>query len=624
MNSYTHDAAAASPFLRKGVPHALRLTLSTLALLGAASGKAQGQDYWTFTASPDRISHPSGWVFNVSRTDLTSIEIVSCQASPSAPQVVPFLDPVKDYKIVSIYGAANFPDGGIFGSHQSKVNALTLPPTLTHVGQRGIQKCPDLVGTVIFPDSLNRLDNDAMRDNGFTQVSLPTAGVDFTANNVFRNSFNLTAFYWRGAYPPALDGNSQFFAANGAPGMSSKVTFYVEEAYLTSWNAKITNGPLSTDKPGGPTGNATWLGRPIRVGTWDVSAFLNPPPVIYTVDFEDGGGTDGAAAMDSLTCTNYVTYTLPANAFKMAGYTFAGWTNTVSGGGVYYPDQRQIVNLSPTGGVVTLTATWRENAKYQVAFLPGEGTVTGDMPNQPFIWGASDYLDANAFAREGYTFAGWVNLANNVTYADGELVSNLTGTEINGAVVNLTATWTANTFHVAFDPGDGDGTASSQTFTYDTAQELTTAAALGFEKTDYIFAGWTVNGMDVAFADGALVSNLTAVPNATVTLTALWVEDGGAEEWLYVRAINVAPNGNVTLEWDTALITNVKLKSGRPYLYEIHATDDLTAAVWDVYEEEAQDFTRDITDNPVHRTTLGAAALHLSPDKMFFKVKAIK
>ena len=82
------------------------------------------------------------------------------------------------------------------------------------------------------------------------------------------------------------------------------------------------------------------------------------------------------------------------------------------------------------------------------------------------------------------------------------------------------AQWTANTYTVNFysNGADGGEAMDPMTCTYDVPTNLTQCA---FNYTGYAFVGWT-NSVGDVFADGALVSNLTATANGTVTLYAQW------------------------------------------------------------------------------------------------------
>ena len=82
---------------------------------------------------------------------------------------------------------------------------------------------------------------------------------------------------------------------------------------------------------------------------------------------------------------------------------------------------------------------------YTVSFY-GNGSigipVTGTMSDQAFQYGVAQSLSANAFSREGFTFAGWNTQpdGSGASYSDGEAVTGLTSED--GAVIDLYAQWT--------------------------------------------------------------------------------------------------------------------------------------------------------------------------------------
>ena len=81
---------------------------------------------------------------------------------------------------------------------------------------------------------------------------------------------------------------------------------------------------------------------------------------------------------------------------------------------------------------------------YNVSFH-GNGSVgipvTGTMSDQAFEYGVAQNLSANAFSREGFTFAGWNTepAGSGASYSAGEAVTGLT-TE-DGGIINLYAQW---------------------------------------------------------------------------------------------------------------------------------------------------------------------------------------
>ncbi len=113
--------------------------------------------------------------------------------------------------------------------------------------------------------------------------------------------------------------------------------------------------------------------------------------------------------------------------------------------------------------------------------------------------------------KAGYTFSKW-----QLSSSDYDFSSNVSEN------ITLDAVWTANTFYVRFNKNNASatGTMSNQTFSYGTAQNLTTNA---FKLTGYKFQGWaTTSDGDVAHTDGKSVSNLTSTNGATVDLYAIW------------------------------------------------------------------------------------------------------
>jgi uncharacterized repeat protein (TIGR02543 family) len=209
---------------------------------------------------------------------------------------------------------------------------------------------------------------------------------------------------------------------------------------------------------------------------------------------------------------------LTLNGFGRTGYTFAGWARTADATTVEFANGANVSTLTPNDGeTVTLYAVWAANA-YTVSY-DGNGSTSGSMANSSHVYGTPSPLTLNGFGRTGYTFTGWARTADAATaeYADGANVSTLTA--VSDVPVILYAVWTPISYTVEYDGNGSDGgdTADSH-HTYDAASALT---ANGFTLTGYTFAGWAETaGGTVVYADGADVTNLTAVGGGTVTLYA--------------------------------------------------------------------------------------------------------
>ncbi|MBQ2625519.1 MAG: InlB B-repeat-containing protein [Kiritimatiellae bacterium] len=160
-----------------------------------------------------------------------------------------------------------------------------------------------------------------------------------------------------------------------------------------------------------------------------------------------------------------------------------------------------------------------DGQSYSVKFNANGGT--GTMANESFVYGTAKALTINTFTRTGYTFVGWATSASATTsaYDDGQSVSNLTTT--SGGTVNLYAVWQANAYTIKFNKNGGTGTMANLAMTYDVAKALTANA---FQRVNYKFMGWatSASATTATYSNKQSVSNLTATPDGTVNLYAVW------------------------------------------------------------------------------------------------------
>lgn len=309
------------------------------------------------------------------------------------------------------------------------------------------------------------------------------------------------------------------------------------------------NGTPVSSIPAGSSGDKTFYAK------WTVNA--------YTLRFDAFGGS----AVAPITQNYGTALTAPANPTR-TGYTFSGWSPTL-------PDTMPAANY-------VFSALWRP-IQYRVSFDANGGA--GSMSSYNLTYGQTSYLTYNAFARKGYSFAGWNTAADGsgTAYQDGQSVSSLTAE--NGATVTLYAQWTVNQYTMTFDSNGGSavapivqdyGTAltapadptrtgyrfyrwfptlpgtipaenrrfealwaansymltfgsnggtgeamSYRLLEYDQTEPL---PANTYTREGYAFAGWNTaaDGSGVAYQDGQDVVNLTAENGATVTLYAQW------------------------------------------------------------------------------------------------------
>ena len=249
----------------------------------------------------------------------------------------------------------------------------------------------------------------------------------------------------------------------------------------------------------------------------------------YTVIYNGNGSTGG-----STTSSTHLANTekkLTANGFTKAGYTFKGWA-TSADGEVVYSDEQAVTNLTSIGNSIILYAVWQVNS-YTLTINPNGGTWNNSTTTQTATQNYGTTKEIANPTRTGYTFGGWTT--------SGACSLSSTTFTYGAGNCTITASWTANTYTVAYNGnGNTGGSMANSTHTYDTAKKLTTNA---YTKTGYSFSGWatSANG-NVAYTNGQSVTNLAT--SGTVTLYAKWTINS------YTLTIN--PNGGT---WNNSTAT---------------------------------------------------------------------
>ena len=222
-----------------------------------------------------------------------------------------------------------------------------------------------------------------------------------------------------------------------------------------------------------------------------------------TVIFEENGGS----AVTEITGLAYnVAISAPAGSIK-TGYIFVGWYKEASCTNLWDFSSDKVTDD------ITLYAKWTP-AAYSITYHLDGGTVS-DNPETYTVETASFTL--NNPTRTGYTFAGWTGTGL------GEATESVTIEKGSTGDRTYTATWTANTYTVAFDQNadDAAGEMTAQTFAYGQKQALTANA---FTRTGYTFSGWNTeaDGSGTMYSDQQEVENLSATDGAAITLYAQW------------------------------------------------------------------------------------------------------
>ena len=212
-----------------------------------------------------------------------------------------------------------------------------------------------------------------------------------------------------------------------------------------------------------------------------------------------------------------MTYDVAANlqTITRTGYTFANWSTNPDGTGTNYTEGQSVSNLTDVNGdIVDLYAQWTANT-YTLRLHHNDGS--NDYTDMAMTYDVATNLQT--ITRTGYTFANWSTNpdGSGTTYTEGQSVSNLT--DVNGAIVDLYAQWTVNTYTLRLHHNDGSNDYTDMAMTYDVAANLQTIT-----RTGYTFANWSTNpdGTGTTYSEGQNVSNLTDVNGGIVDLYAQW------------------------------------------------------------------------------------------------------
>ncbi|MBQ9505812.1 MAG: InlB B-repeat-containing protein, partial [Clostridia bacterium] len=238
----------------------------------------------------------------------------------------------------------------------------------------------------------------------------------------------------------------------------------------------------------------------------DVTVTLGDARVnTYTLTFVNNGGDTLAINSPVPASTSTIGYfgTFTFSVTLAEGYTEATPTLTSSNSDV-------TVDVSKSGSVVTYTVNNYFTGDTTLTLSPaaanqstltvhlGGGTLTGVSDGAVYTGGYKDTKSFGKPEKTGYTFVKWVLGGDGNGTLTGESSASATYTfgPTAGADDTLTATYTANTYHVNYHKNDGSNESTTKNVTYDGAWP----EAPAFSRTGYDFAGWFVGPADDADA----------------------------------------------------------------------------------------------------------------------------
>lgn len=196
----------------------------------------------------------------------------------------------------------------------------------------------------------------------------------------------------------------------------------------------------------------------------------------------------------------------PAAELTPVGEHFDYWLGSDSS--TYHAGDTVV--LTSDSPALTLTAVWAYNT-YTIEFDANGGT--GTMESMQCVYGTQYDLTANAYTLAGYSFVGWAAASDGAAvYDDGAEVSDLTAAD--GATVTLYAVWSANTYTITYDAGEGVGDSCTQSAVED--------ASVTLSDTAYTYANHAQVGWSDGTATMAMGATITYVYADDVTMTAVY------------------------------------------------------------------------------------------------------
>lgn len=226
----------------------------------------------------------------------------------------------------------------------------------------------------------------------------------------------------------------------------------------------------------------------------------------HTVTFANGNAS-ATGTMDAVSAPKGE-YTLPACAYTLTNYTFAGWkigdTEDVKAAG-------EKITLTAD---VTLTAVWVYN-RYTVTYkYTGQDDVVRDYPktDNGLYTPSFENVFPNATVENNKIFVKWVDADNN-EYIKGKnytLTKNITVTAVFANSVHITFNANGGTLKSSYTNGD-NAAANSE-------YSLPTAA----ERTDYTLKGYICSADEQFYTTGTKYQ----LGEQAVTFTAVWQYNG--------------------------------------------------------------------------------------------------
>ena len=394
----------------------------------------------------------------------------------------------------------------------SITNIDTTAPGITVSGNPTDWTASDVIITLVVTDGQSGAGSVEVKKDG-TPVTVSGSGGTYTFTVSENGDYAVTA--------TDMAGNAQSETVTVSKIDKGTPTLTVAGGMQSAASLDLT---VSANAPGGSGVTVTVTKDGQDAGTVQNGSYTVTSTGIYTFTATTGAGMSAIqkVTVHSIVFENdsapYETHlvlsdgkvTEPAKPTK-DGYTFAGWYREVACTTPWNFGSDEVT------GSITLYAKWIP-ATYSITYHLDGGTASGNPTSYTV---ETDSFTLNNPTKTGYTFAGWTGTGLDEVTDAVTIEKGSTGDR------TYTATWTANTYTVAFNKNadDATGEMTAQTFIYGQKQAL---AANAYTRTGYTFSGWSTeaDGSGVKYADQQEVENLSDTDGAAITLYAQWALEG--------------------------------------------------------------------------------------------------
>ena len=253
----------------------------------------------------------------------------------------------------------------------------------------------------------------------------------------------------------------------------------------------------------GTTGNKTLYAK------WSVEE-----KITYTISFDSGAENATGTTKPMTKRVVGTAYTLTANSFKRAGYSFVGWS-LVPEGNVVYANKAKNVSFTED---TTLYAVWMP-VVYKITYLNVSATLL-ENDNNPTTYTVEETVVLSDPERRGceFGFGGW--------YSDSKLTKRVESiNEGTTGAKTLYAKWISKvSYTIAFNKNADDAKGTMKSLTKRANGTLYTLTANAFKRTGYTFLGWSLDpdAVEPDFLNKAKVGNLADQSGEIVPLYAVW------------------------------------------------------------------------------------------------------